>query len=151
MWFPLWGLFMIWAMYVFPLFALKKRYGEEQNNRPVKSTMTKEMLTILAFTLSPLSLPPSPWCPHLDTPAHPSTSAALPGQLEELANKIFMVHGIQHFKATEPCCNKENVCLDTEMLMCVYKETILREEPQFHMGSKTPEDWRKIGFCTVSR
>lgn len=51
---------MIWAIYVFPLFALKKRYGEEQNNTPVKSTMTKQMLTILAFALSPLSLPPSP-------------------------------------------------------------------------------------------
>lgn len=65
--------------------------------------------------------------PTSDTPAHPSTSAALPGQLEELANEIYVAHGIQHFQATEPCCNKENVRLDTEMLMCVYKETLFSE------------------------
>ena len=62
---------MIWAIYVLPLFALKRKNQEKQNNRPVKSTVTKEMLTVLAFLLSPLSVPlplkPTPlaWCPRL--------------------------------------------------------------------------------------
>jgi len=47
-------------MYVFPSFALEKRSREAQNNGPAKSTTTKEMLIILAFTLSPLSVPLSP-------------------------------------------------------------------------------------------
>lgn len=121
---------MIWAIHVFPLFSLKRRNREEQNKRTVKSTMTREMLTILAFTLSPFSLPlfpqayPSSFMPSYDTPAHQSASATAHGQLEELANQIYVVHGILHFKATDPCCNKQNVCLVTDML----KETILLEK-----------------------
>lgn len=62
--------------------------------------------------------------PSADTPAHLSTSATVSEQLEEFANKISVVQDIWHFKATEACCNKENVCLDTNMFMCVYKETL---------------------------
>lgn len=92
------------------------------------------MFTILAFTLSPLShsLFPQAYSsslmPPADTPAYLSPSATIYGQLEELANEIYGVHGILHFKAADPCCNKENVRIVTDTFMCVYKETILLEK-----------------------
>lgn len=90
---------MIWAIYALLLFALEKRNREEQNNRPVKSVYYDKRDAHhfgLHFKSSLRPVPPPPpaypssLMPLPDTPAHLPTSATVSGQLEELANKIYV-------------------------------------------------------------
>lgn len=126
------------------------------NQQTCRVTGTEALPTGLASTSRPLSVPLSPQAcpsssmPSPNTPAHPSASPTVSAWLESvLANKIYGMQGIGHYRAIEASGKKE-MCAWIQTCLCVSAGRLwnLREGSCLHMGNTLQ---KILLFCAFPR